>query len=218
MPTRSGKPESMPPELRCVGSSSDVVDCPPWGRSKEGQPRRCCHWGAGLLLRWDHFHLLFTPLNQILLLLGGYCTGDNYRDERPIDVFVLNTSNYRWTEVLAPSSSYDLLSNVHLVYWSTFVQTGGQRQSHLPHYLLPRSQNLKTRLSEQNGLTKGEYNLNQMFYFDVNHRADMDTLWSRGATPSTFLEGGTTRLPAMFFTGETSVWINWGSVDFDKLI
>ena len=55
-------------------------------------------------------------------------------------------------------------------------ETGGQRQSHLPHYLLPRSQNLRTRLSEQNGLTKGEYNLNQMFYFDVNHRADMDTL------------------------------------------
>ena len=33
------------------------------------------------------------------LCSGGYCTGDNYRDERPIDVFVLNTSNYRWTEV-----------------------------------------------------------------------------------------------------------------------
>ena len=34
------------------------------------------------------------------LCSGGYCTGDNYRDERPIDVFVLNTSNYRWTEVV----------------------------------------------------------------------------------------------------------------------
>ena len=124
MPTEPWKPESVPPKLQCAGSSSDVVDCPPGGRTKEGQPRRCCHWGAGLLLRWDHFHLLFTPPLQILLLLGGYCTGDNYRDERPIDVFVLNTSNYRWTEVLVPSSSHELLSNVHVAYWSTLVQTG----------------------------------------------------------------------------------------------
>ena len=124
MPTEPWKPESVPPKLQCAGSSSDVVDCPPGGRTKEGQPRRCCHWGAGLLLRRDHFHLLFTPPLQILLLLGGYCTGDNYRDERPIDVFVLNTSNYRWTEVLVPSSSHELLSNVHVAYWSTLVQTG----------------------------------------------------------------------------------------------
>ena len=33
---------------------------------------------------------------------GGYCTGDNYRDERPIDVFVLNTATYRWSEVAKP--------------------------------------------------------------------------------------------------------------------
>ena len=197
MPTEPWKPESVPPKLQCAGSSSDVVDCPPGGRTKEGQPRRCCHWGAGLLLRWDNFHL-FTPPLQILLLLGGYCTGDNYRDERPIDVFVLNTSNYRWTEVLVPSSSHELLSNVHVAYWSTLVQTG-QDIIYCP---LPRSQNLRTRRSEQNGLTKGEHNLSQMFYFDVNYRADMDTLWSRGATLSTFLEGETTRLPAMFFTGE----------------
>ena len=26
---------------------------------------------------------------------GGYCTGDNYKDEKPIDVFVLNTSTLR---------------------------------------------------------------------------------------------------------------------------
>ena len=26
---------------------------------------------------------------------GGYCTGDNYKDEKPIDVFVLNTSTCR---------------------------------------------------------------------------------------------------------------------------
>ena len=27
---------------------------------------------------------------------GGYCTGDNYKDEKPIDVFVLNTNTYRY--------------------------------------------------------------------------------------------------------------------------
>ena len=32
---------------------------------------------------------------------------------------------------------------------------------------------------------------------------DMDTRWSPGATPSTSLGGGTTKLPAMFFTGQT---------------
>jgi len=33
---------------------------------------------------------------------GGYCTGDNYKDEKPIDVFVLNTNTFRWTEVSKP--------------------------------------------------------------------------------------------------------------------
>ena len=39
-------------------------------------------------------------------------------------------------------------------------------------------------------------------YFDVFSSADMDTRWSPGATPSTSLGGGTTKLPAMFFTGQ----------------
>ena len=26
---------------------------------------------------------------------GGYCTGDNYKDAMPIDVFVLDTQTYR---------------------------------------------------------------------------------------------------------------------------
>ena len=45
--------------------------------------------------KFDHYWC-FT----VFYISGGYCTGDNYRDERPIDVFVLNTSNYRWTEVV----------------------------------------------------------------------------------------------------------------------
>ena len=27
---------------------------------------------------------------------GGYCTGDNYRDQTPIDIFVLDTRTYRY--------------------------------------------------------------------------------------------------------------------------
>lgn len=30
---------------------------------------------------------------------GGYCTGDNYKDEKPIDVFVLNTNTFRFISV-----------------------------------------------------------------------------------------------------------------------
>ncbi len=36
------------------------------------------------------------------LVCAGYCTGDNYRDQKPIDVFVLNTLTYRWTEIPKP--------------------------------------------------------------------------------------------------------------------
>ena len=63
-------------------------------------------WGSGssLLVTTDE---IFSEKSSDLSLSvsavhcsGGYCTGDNYRDERPIDVFVLNTSNYRWTEVV----------------------------------------------------------------------------------------------------------------------
>jgi N-acetylneuraminic acid mutarotase len=31
---------------------------------------------------------------------GGYCTGENYNESRPIDVHALNTHNYRWRLVL----------------------------------------------------------------------------------------------------------------------
>ena len=39
---------------------------------------------------------------------GGYCTGDNYRDEKPIDVFVLNTNTFRWSEVTKPKEEAEL--------------------------------------------------------------------------------------------------------------
>ena len=61
--------------------------------------------GSSLLVTFSYKYLrrnLVKPHWVVTfdLFSGGYCTGDNYRDERPIDVFVLNTSNYRWTEVV----------------------------------------------------------------------------------------------------------------------
>ena len=33
---------------------------------------------------------------------AGYCTGDNYRDPTPIDIFQLNTTTNRWTALKKP--------------------------------------------------------------------------------------------------------------------
>ena len=46
------------------------------------------------------YDFCFLKHNTIVLL--GYCTGDNYKDVRPIDVFCLNTTNYRWTALKKP--------------------------------------------------------------------------------------------------------------------
>ena len=83
----------------------DVVDRASWGGAKEGQPCCCCHGRAGLLFWWPQWKYFQKSSDHywcftVFYISGGYCTGDNYRDERPIDVFVLNTSNYRWTEVV----------------------------------------------------------------------------------------------------------------------
>ena len=218
MPTEPWKPESVPPKLQCAGSSSDVVDCPPGGRTKEGQPRRCCHWGAGLLLRWDHFHLLFTPPVQILLLLGGYCTGDNYRDERPIDVFVLNTSNYRWTEVLVPSSSHELLSNVHVAYWSTLVQTG-QDIIYLPTAQVAKPEDEAERAEwPYQRWTQSQPDV--LFWRQLPRRYGHTVIaWG----DAIYLFGGRNDEAAcnvLYRWSETTVWswIFWASVDIDELI
>jgi hypothetical protein len=55
---------------------------------------------------------------------GGYCTGDNYRDERPIDVFVLNTTTLRWTEIPKPADPQLLASWPYQRYGHTVVAKG----------------------------------------------------------------------------------------------
>ena len=34
-----------------------------------------------------------VSVNDKIFSFGGYCTGDNYKDVRPIDIFVLNTGS-----------------------------------------------------------------------------------------------------------------------------
>ena len=115
------------------------------------------------------------------LCSGGYCTGDNYRDERPIDVFVLNTSNYRWTEVVrkylylqgdffaGPASQKCLGLQQHLMKKYQNLLTDGHLdilragpvakvecpQKNIASFFCPRCQNLMMRWSEQSGLIKG---------------------------------------------------------------
>jgi N-acetylneuraminic acid mutarotase len=60
-----------------------------WTIHLEGGPRRVNHAAVGI--------------GERIFSFGGYCTGDNYKDERPIDVFVLNTLTYRWTEIPKPA-------------------------------------------------------------------------------------------------------------------
>lgn len=58
-----------------------------------------------------------------IFCFGGYCTGDNYRDERPIDVFVLNTTTLRWTEVAKPGDGAQLEAWPYQRYGHTVVAT-----------------------------------------------------------------------------------------------
>ena len=39
-------------------------------------------------------------VGERIFSFGGYCTGDNYKDQTPIDVFVLDTRTYRYIAVL----------------------------------------------------------------------------------------------------------------------
>jgi hypothetical protein len=47
-----------------------------------------------------------TKLIQDFFLLLG--TGENYRDIRPIDVFVLNTNTFRWKQIPKPAGTLRL--------------------------------------------------------------------------------------------------------------
>ena len=43
-------------------------------------------------------------VGEAVFSFGGYCTGDNYKDIRPIDIFVLNSVTYRWSSIPKPKS------------------------------------------------------------------------------------------------------------------
>lgn len=42
-------------------------------------------------------------VGQMVYSFGGYCTGDNYSVQRPIDVHILNPLNYRWKPLTIPN-------------------------------------------------------------------------------------------------------------------
>lgn len=62
-----------------------------WSVHHQGGPRRVNHAACSV--------------DDKIFSFGGYCTGENYRDPQPIDVFVLNTSTYRWKEILKSNLS-----------------------------------------------------------------------------------------------------------------
>eukprot|EP00092_Neocalanus_flemingeri_P007660 GFUD01008272.1.p1 GENE.GFUD01008272.1~~GFUD01008272.1.p1 ORF type:complete len:401 (-),score=117.36 GFUD01008272.1:98-1300(-) len=81
-----------------------------WTVHLEGGPRRVNHAAVAV--------------GERIFSFGGYCTGDNYRDERPIDVFVLNTTTYRWTEIPKPTDPHLLSSWPYQRYGHTVVARG----------------------------------------------------------------------------------------------
>lgn len=62
-----------------------------WTVHLEGGPRRVNHAAV--------------VVEDKIYSFGGYCTGDNYSKRRPMDVHVLNTSNYRWCALPLPRQS-----------------------------------------------------------------------------------------------------------------
>jgi len=81
-----------------------------WTVHLEGGPRRVNHAAVAV--------------GERIFSFGGYCTGDNYRDERPIDVFVLNTTTYRWTEIAKPTEPHLLACWPYQRYGHTVVASG----------------------------------------------------------------------------------------------
>lgn len=62
-----------------------------WTVHLEGGPRRVNHAAV--------------VVEDKIYSFGGYCTGDNYSKRRPMDVHVLNTSNFRWSALPIPRQS-----------------------------------------------------------------------------------------------------------------
>lgn len=81
-----------------------------WTVHVDGGPRRVNHAAVAVEDRIYSF--------------GGYCTGDNYKDEKPIDVFVLNTNTFRWAEVNKPREESELKKWPYQRYGHTVVALG----------------------------------------------------------------------------------------------
>ncbi|XP_059488640.1 kelch domain-containing protein 3 [Neocloeon triangulifer] len=63
-----------------------------WTVHLEGGPQRVNHAAVAI--------------GGCVFSFGGYCTGDNYRVVRPIDVHALNTSTYRWMPVAVQDTEH----------------------------------------------------------------------------------------------------------------
>lgn len=62
-----------------------------WTVHLEGGPRRVNHAAV--------------VVGDTIYSFGGYCTGENYRRRRPMDVHVLNTANFRWSALPVPKQN-----------------------------------------------------------------------------------------------------------------
>ncbi|KAJ1527178.1 hypothetical protein ONE63_008709 [Megalurothrips usitatus] len=60
-----------------------------WTVFLEGGPRRVNHAAAAV--------------DDLIYSFGGYNTGENYNERRPMDIHVLNTGNLRWTRLPSPT-------------------------------------------------------------------------------------------------------------------
>ena len=65
-----------------------------------------------------------VAVEDLIYSFGGFCTGDNYKDEKPIDVFILNTNTYRWSEVSKPKDAEKLENWPYQRYGHTVVAKG----------------------------------------------------------------------------------------------
>jgi len=81
-----------------------------WTVHVDGGPRRVNHAAVAV--------------EDLIYSFGGYCTGDNYKDEKPIDVFILNTNTYRWSEVSKPKDAEKLENWPYQRYGHTVVAKG----------------------------------------------------------------------------------------------
>ena len=65
-----------------------------------------------------------VAVGERIFSFGGYCTGDNYRDERAIDVFMLNTTTCRWMEIAKHTDPHLLSSWPYQRYGHTVTVRG----------------------------------------------------------------------------------------------